>query len=88
LDIQLPSPDGDPEAEFARSAILVALQHALDELPASQREVFVAHEIEGLSFESLSRRDGIPVNTLLSRKRYAVLHLRQRLQVFYDEMEL
>jgi RNA polymerase sigma factor (sigma-70 family) len=88
LDIELPSPKGDPEAEFARFAILAALQQALEELPASQREVFVAHEIEGLSFEDLSRRDGIPVNTLLSRKRYAVLHLRQRLQVLYDELEL
>jgi DNA-directed RNA polymerase specialized sigma24 family protein len=63
------------------------LQQALEELPTDQREVFVAHEIEGLSFESLSHRDGIPVNTLLSRKRYAVLHLRQRLQVYFDELE-
>jgi RNA polymerase sigma factor (sigma-70 family) len=88
LDIELPSPDGDPEAEFARLAILAAMQQALDELPVNQREIFVAHEIEGLSFESLSHRDRVPVNTLLSRKRYAVLHLRRRLQVFYDELEL
>ena len=88
LDIELPALEGNPEAEFARLAILSALQLALEELPANQREVFVAHEIEGLSFESLSRRDGIPVNTLLSRKRYAVLHLRQRLQPFYDELDL
>jgi len=87
LDIELPSPEGDPEAEFARLAMLAALQQALEELPDNQREVFVAHEIEGLSFESLSRRDGIPVNTLLSRKRYAVLHLRQRLQAYFDELE-
>jgi RNA polymerase sigma factor (sigma-70 family) len=87
LGIELPAFEGDPEAEVARSAILAALQNALDELPANQRDVFVAHEIEGVSFESLSRRDGVPVNTLLSRKRYAVLHLRQRLQVFYDELE-
>ena len=80
--------EGDPETEFTRLAILAALQQALEELPANQREVFVAHEIEGLSFESLSRRDGIPVNTLLSRKRYAVLYLRQRLQAFYDELDL
>jgi RNA polymerase sigma factor (sigma-70 family) len=86
LGLALPSPEGDPEAEFARLAILGALQQALEELPADQREVFVAHEIEGSSFESLSRRDGIPVNTLLSRKRYAVLFLRRRLQVFYDEL--
>jgi RNA polymerase sigma factor (sigma-70 family) len=88
LDIELPSPEGDPEAEFARLAFLAALQQALEELPANQREVFVAHEIEGLSFESLSLRDGIPVNTLLSRKRYAVLYLRERLQVFYDELDV
>jgi RNA polymerase sigma factor (sigma-70 family) len=88
LDIELPAHEGDPEAEFARLAILAALQRALEELPANQREVFVAHEIDGLSFENLSRRDGIPINTLLSRKRYAVLHLRQRLQALYDELEL
>ena len=88
LDIELPSLEGDPEAEFARSAILAALKQALEELPTTQREVFVAHEIEGLSFASISRRDGIPVNTLLSRKRYAVLYLRQRLQPFYDELDL
>jgi RNA polymerase sigma factor (sigma-70 family) len=88
LDLELPSLEGNPEAEFTRLAFLAALQQALEELPANQREVFVAHEIDGLSFESLSRRDGTPVNTLLSRKRYAVLYLRQRLQVFYDELEL
>jgi len=87
LDLELPSLEGDPEAEFARLAFLSALQQALEELPANQREVFVAHEIDGLSFEILSRRDGIPVNTLLSRKRYAVLYLRERLQVFYDELD-
>jgi len=87
LGVELPALEGDPEAGFARSAILAALQTALEELPANQRDVFVAHEIEGMSFESLSRRDGVPVNTLLSRKRYAVLHLRQRLQMFYDELE-
>jgi RNA polymerase sigma factor (sigma-70 family) len=86
LDLEMPSPEGGPEAEFTRLEILGALQQALGELPVSQREVFVAHEIEGLSFESLSRRDGIPVNTLLSRKRYAVLYLRQRLQPLYDEL--
>ena len=87
LDFELPSLEGDPEAEFARLAFLAALQQALEELPANQREVFVAHEIEGLSFEILSHRDGIPVNTLLSRKRYAVLYLRERLQAFYDELD-
>jgi RNA polymerase sigma factor (sigma-70 family) len=87
LGIELPASDGDPEAEFARSAILAALQTALEELPAHQRDVFVAHEIEGMSFESLSRRDGVPVNTLLSRKRYAVLHLRERLRPYYEELD-
>ena len=82
-----PHRTGDPEAEFARSAILAALQTALEELPAHQRDVFVAHEIEGMSFESLSRRDGVPVNTLLSRKRYAVLHLRERLRPYYEELD-
>ncbi len=88
LDFELPSPEGDPEAECARLAFLAALQQALEELPANQREVFVGHEIEGLSFEILSRRDGIPVNTLLSRKRYAVIYLRERLQMFYDELDV
>jgi RNA polymerase sigma factor (sigma-70 family) len=88
LDFELPSLEGDPEAEFTRLAFLAALQRALEELPANQREVFVAHEIEGLSFEILSLRDGIPVNTLLSRKRHAVLYLRERLQVFYDELDV
>jgi RNA polymerase sigma factor (sigma-70 family) len=86
LDLELPSSVGDPESEFTRSATLAALQQALEDLPTNQRDVFVAHEIDGLSFESLSRRDGVPVNTLLSRKRYAVLYLRQRLRVFYDEL--
>jgi RNA polymerase sigma factor (sigma-70 family) len=88
LDIELPSLEGDPEADFTRLEILAALEQALDELPATQRDVFIAHEIEGLSFEGLSRRGGIPLNTLLSRKRYAVLHLRRRLQAFYDELNL
>ena len=88
MELELPSLAGDPEAEFTRSAFLAALQRALGELPANHRDVFVAHEIEGLSFETISRRDGIPVNTLLSRKRYTVLYLRERLQVFFDELNL
>jgi RNA polymerase sigma factor (sigma-70 family) len=87
LDLGLPAPDGDPETELTRSAILAALQAALEELPAAPREVFLAHEIEGLSFETLARREGVPLNTLLGRKRAAVLHLRRRLQVFFDELE-
>ena len=81
----LPSPDAGPEALFARSVLLDELELALDELPGEQREVFVAHELEGRSFKELSAASGVSVNTLLSRKRYAVLHLRERLQSIYDE---
>jgi len=81
----LPSPEGGPEALYFRNALLDELEIALDELPADQREVFVAHEIEGRSFKELSAKTGVNVNTLLARKRYAVLHLRERLQDFYDE---
>ena len=81
----LPSPDAGPEALFARSVLLDELEHALDELPDEQREVFVGHEIEGRSFKEMSAETGVSVNTLLSRKRYAVLHLRERLQRIYDE---
>src|SRR5437868_6809139 len=81
----LPSPDAGPEALFVRSVLLEELKFALDELPGEQREVFVAHELEGRSFKELSAESGVNVNTLLSRKRYAVLHLRERLQSIYDE---
>ena len=81
----LPSPDSGPEALYARSVLLAAFELAVDELPPEQREVFVAHEIEGLSFKELAARTGVGVNTLLSRKRYAVLHLRERLQGIYDD---
>lgn len=81
----LPSPDAGPEALYARNVLLDELELALDELPDEQREVFVAHELEGRSFKELSAESGVNVNTLLSRKRYAVLHLRQRLQDIYDE---
>jgi RNA polymerase sigma factor (sigma-70 family) len=87
LDLALPSPDGGPEAAYARSVLLNTLQQALDELPANQREVFVAHEFEGSSFKDMAARSGVPVNTLLARKRYAVLYLRSRLQPIYDELE-
>lgn len=87
LDLALPSPDAGPEAQYARRRLLDALQQALDELPANQREVFVAHEIEGLSFKELAEKTGAPVNTLLARKRYAVLQLRARLQPIYDEFD-
>ena len=81
----LPSPDAGPAAVYARGVLLDELDAALDELPEEQREVFVAHEIEGRSFKELAARSGLPVNTLLSRKHYAVRHLRQRLQNVYDE---
>jgi RNA polymerase sigma factor (sigma-70 family) len=85
LEDLLPSPDAGPEALYVRSVLLDELELAIDELPAEQREVFVAHELEGRSFKELSAESGVNVNTLLSRKRYAVLHLRQRLQSIYDE---
>ena len=81
----LPSPDAGPEALYVRHVLLEELQFALSELPDDQREVFVAHELEGRSFKELSAESGVNVNTLLSRKRYAVLHLRQRLRSMYDE---
>src|SRR5271157_3680830 len=81
----LPSPDAGPEALFVRHALLDELRAALEELPAEQREVFVAHEIEGRSFAELARETGVNVNTLLARKRYAVQHLRARLQPLHDE---
>ncbi len=81
----LPSPDDGPEALFERHTLLDALESAVAELPDDQREVFVAHEIEGRSFKELSEETGVKVNTLLSRKRYAVLHLRGRLQKIHDE---
>lgn len=81
----LPSPDAGPEAVYARNLLLEELKHALGELPKEQREVFMAHEFEGRSFKELSEDAGVSVNTLLSRKRYAVVHLRERLQHVYDE---
>jgi RNA polymerase sigma factor (sigma-70 family) len=81
----LPSPDAGPEAVYVRNLLLEEMEFALDELPDDQREVFVAHEIEGRSFKELSEETGVNVNTLLSRKRYAVLHLRERLQNLYNE---
>jgi len=82
----LPSPDDGPDALFVRNVLLAELEIALEELPAEQRKVFVAHEIEGLSFKELSAESGVNINTLLARKRYAVLHLRERLQSIHDEM--
>jgi RNA polymerase sigma factor (sigma-70 family) len=83
LEDLLPSPDDGPDAAYLHSLLLTALHEALDELSANQREVFLAHEVEGLSFNEIAAETGVSVNTLLSRKRYAVLHLRKRLQFIY-----
>jgi RNA polymerase sigma factor (sigma-70 family) len=81
----LPSPGAGPDAEFARGVLAEELDAALDELPGDQREVFIAHEIEGRSFKEIAAATGVSVNTLLSRKHYAILHLRRRLQAIYEE---
>src|ERR1035438_10517871 len=88
LEDLLPSPDAGPDALYVRSVLLDELEFALDELPDEQREVFVAHEMDGRSFRELSAESGVKVNTLLSRKRYAVLHLRERLQSVHDEFKI
>ncbi|MGH9221107.1 MAG: RNA polymerase sigma factor, partial [Vicinamibacterales bacterium] len=82
----LQSEGADPEAEYARRRLVEELQQALNELPEEQRSVFVAHEIQGRSFKEIAAQSGINVNTLLARKRYAVLHLRERLQRAFDEL--
>ncbi|MEO8737464.1 MAG: RNA polymerase sigma factor [Edaphobacter sp.] len=86
LEDLLPSSDEGPEAAYARNFLLDALDEALEELPDPQREVFIAHELHGRSFKELSAETGLSVNTLLSRKRYAVLHLRRRLQSIYNDI--
>jgi RNA polymerase sigma factor (sigma-70 family) len=83
----LPSPDAGPEAAYAREVLMDEIEAALDELPEEQREVFVAHELEGRTFNELAAATGLSVNTLLSRKHYAVLHLRRRLRAIYDEFK-
>ena len=85
VDDLLPSPDAGPEALYVRNLLLEDLEAAIDELPSEQRWVFMAHELEGRSFKEMAAESGVSVNTLLSRKRYAVLHLRERLQSVYDE---
>ena len=82
----LPSPDAGPETVYLRKVLLEEIARALDELPDEQREVFVAHEFEGRSFKQMSEELGVGINTLLSRKRYAVLYLRRRLQRVHDEL--
>jgi RNA polymerase sigma factor (sigma-70 family) len=85
LEDLLPSRDAGPEAAYARTVLLAELEDALEELPDEQREVFLANEIEGRSFKDLAAETGLSVNTLLSRKHYAVIHLRERLREVYDE---
>jgi len=85
LEDLLPSASEGPEATYARTILLEALDDALEELPEEQREVFLAHEVMGTSFRQLAAETGVSVNTLLSRKRYAVLHLRRRLRTIYND---
>jgi len=83
----LPSPDAGPEALYFRNVLLDELELAIGELPGEQRDVFIAHELEGRRFKEMAAETGVSVNTLLSRKRYAVLRLRERLQSIYDEFK-
>lgn len=85
LDLLLPSADAGPEQAYHRAVLLEQLQAALEELPPNQRDVFIAHELDGLSFKEMALASGLSINTLLARKRYAVLHLRARLQNIYNE---
>jgi len=86
LEDLLPSADAGPEAIYARGVLLDALELAIDELPDEQRDVFVAHELEGRTFKEMAAESGVSLNTLLSRKRYAILHLRERLRTIHDEL--
>lgn len=85
LEDLLPSRDAGPEAEYARSVLLEELEAAIDDLPEEQRTVFIAHELEGRSFKEIADETGLNINTLLLRKRYAVVHLRRRLKAVYEE---
>ena len=85
LEDWLPSPDAGPDALYARTLLLDELELAIEELPKEQRDVFLAHELEGRSFKEIATETGVSMNTLLSRKRYAVLHLRERLADIYEE---
>ena len=87
LEDLLPSPDAGPGAAYARSVLIEELDAALEELPQEQREVFLAHEVEGRSFKELAEATGVSINTLLSRKRYAILHLRRRLEAIHEEFK-
>ena len=83
----LPSPDAGPEAMYARTILFEEVEAALDELPEAQREVFLAHEVDGRSFKELAAETGVSISALLSRKHNAVVHLRKRLQAIYDEFK-
>jgi RNA polymerase sigma factor (sigma-70 family) len=85
LERLLPAAEDGPDAAMMRELMLIELERALAELPREQREVFIAQELEGASFKQLSERWGVGINTLLSRKRYAVLRLRERLKEAYEE---
>lgn len=85
LEQLLPDADAGPEAAFARRLLLEEIFVALDELPVIQRDVFIAHEIDGASFKQMSEETGVSINTLLARKHAAVLHLRNRLRDIFDE---
>ncbi len=86
LEDILPDVSGSPDGEMMRAMIWTGIEEALDELPKLQREVFVMHEFENQSFKEISAQTGVTINTLLSRKRYAILHLRKRLQALYDDL--
>ena len=88
LEDLLPSPDAGPEAMYARTVLLDELAAALEELPEEQRDVFIAHEMDGRSFKQLAGETGLSINTLLSRKHYAILHLRRRLRGIYEFMRI
>jgi RNA polymerase sigma factor (sigma-70 family) len=88
LEHALPAAEAGPEAAYARAVLMEEVHAALDELPDEQREAFIAHELEGQSFKGMAAEKGVGVNTLLARKRYAVLHLRERLQTIYDEFNV
>jgi len=87
LEELLPSPEGGPDSIYARKVLVDELEDALEELPEEQREVFIGHELLGYSFKEMAEQTGVGVNTLLSRKHYAVKHLRERLQDIYDEFK-
>ena len=86
LEDLLPSPDAGPDAQYARNVLIAELELAIEDLPREQRDVLIAHELEGRSFKEIARETGVSINTLLSRKRYAMRHLRARLQGLYDEL--